>query len=137
MLSPVNKINDVPILGEVMKQTPTGFPFPDIMAGLLVIFILAALLLILQLTQQREKIDLAILEIEKANQVRSEILAEIKKALEQDGIKVEISENDSVLRIPSKTLNFASDRAYIPDDRIDVVEKIGIQLINGITTIKS
>lgn len=114
------------------EANPYWISFSDIMAGLLVIFILAALLLILQLTQQREKIDKAILEIEKANHVRSELLAEIKEALEQDGIKVEISENDSVLRIPSKTLNFASDRAHIPDDRIDVVEKIGIQLINGI-----
>ena len=116
------------------EANPYWISFSDIMAGLLVIFILAALQLILQLTQQREEVDLTIREIEKANQVRSELLAEIKEALDQEGIEVNISDNDSVLRIPSKTLNFASDSAHIPDDRIDTVEKIGIQLINGITT---
>ena len=114
------------------EVNPYWISFSDIMAGLLVIFILAALLLILQLTQQREKIDLAILEIEKANQVRSELLAEIKEALDREGIEVHISENDSVITIPSSTLSFASDSARIPDHQINAVEKIGIQLINAI-----
>jgi len=114
------------------EANPYWISFSDIMAGLLVIFILAALLLILQLTQQREKIDKAILEIEKANQVRSELLAEIKEALDREGIEVHISENDSVITIPSSTLSFASDSARIPDHQIYAVEKIGIQLINGI-----
>ncbi len=116
------------------EANPYWISFSDIMAGLLVIFILAALQLILQLTQQHEEVDLTIQEIEKANQVRSELLAEIKEALDREGIEVHISENDSVLRIPSSTLNFSSDSARIPDHQINAVEKIGIHLINGITT---
>ena len=115
------------------EANPYWISFSDIMAGLLVIFILAALQLILQLTQQREEVDLTIREIEKANQVRSELLAEIKEALDREGIEVYISENDSVLRIPYSTLNFASDSAGIPGHQINAVEKIGIQLINKIT----
>ena len=119
--------------GRPDEENPYWISFSDIMAGLLVIFILAALQLILQITQQQEEIDAAIKEIEKANQVRSELLSDVKTALEEQGIKVEISDNDSVLRIPSSTLNFASDRAQIPLDQRVVVERIGAALFDAIT----
>ena len=116
------------------EANPYWISFSDIMAGLLVIFILAALQLILQLTQQREEVDLTIREIEKANQVRSELLADIKEALDREGIEVLISDNDSVVRIPSSTLNFASDSARIPDHQRNAVQRIGMTLINEITS---
>lgn len=116
------------------EENPYWISFSDIMAGLLVIFILAALQLILQLTQQRENVDEKIDEIERANQVRSELLADVKSALEQQGIVVEISDNESVLRIPSTTLNFPSDSANIPLVQTEIVEKIGKALIEAINT---
>ena len=115
------------------EANPYWISFSDIMAGLLVIFILATLQLILQLTQQHEMIDLTIREIEKANKIRSELLAEIKEALDREGIEVLISDNDSVVRIPYSTLTFASDSARIPDHQRNAVKKIGITLINEIT----
>jgi len=119
---------------KVDEENPYWISFSDIMAGLLVIFILAALQLILQLTQQQENVDEKIKEIEQANKIRSELLAEVKDALEEQGIKVEISDNDTVLRIPSATLAFVSDQSYIPVNQQAVVEKIGIALLGAITT---
>lgn len=134
-----NRISNVK--SSIDEENPYWISFSDIMAGLLVIFILATLLLFMQLTQQKEKleqqkvdIDRTISDIEKANKVRSELLGDIKKALEKEGIKVEISDNESVLRIPSNTLNFVSDRADIPPQQEEIVEKIGRALINAIST---
>lgn len=129
------------------EENPYWISFSDIMAGLLVIFILATLLLFMQLTQQQDKlkqreveidikisdIDIKISDIEKANKVRKEILGDVKEALEQKGIEVEISDNDSVLTIPSRTLSFKSDHADIPPHQKAIVEEIGKTLINEIT----
>ena len=133
MLSLLTK-TPVPESGKADEANPYWISFSDIMAGLLVIFILAALQLMLQLTQREAEINQTIEEIEKANQVRSELLADIKTALDKKGIEVHISDNDSVLRIPATTLNFASDSAQIPEQRKETVEKIGIALLEGITS---
>ncbi|MCZ6804788.1 MAG: OmpA family protein [Proteobacteria bacterium] len=124
----------------VDDENPYWISFSDIMAGLLVIFILATLLLFMQLTQQQERlkqveeeIHETVSDIEKANRVRSELLGDVKEALEEQGIEVEISDNDSVLTIPSRTLSFESDHADIPPHQEAIVEKIGITLLNEIT----
>ena len=113
---------------------PYWISFSDIMAGLLVIFILAALLMILQLTEQRENVAVKIEEVERANFIRSTILEAVSNALVAQGIIVEISDNESVLRIPSSTLNFETDQAELREFQKDVIEKIGIALINSINT---
>ena len=118
--------------GKVEDDNPYWISFSDIMAGLLVIFILAALLLIQQLTQQQDAVDKKVEEIEKANKIRSELLGDVQRALEHQGIIVEISDNESVIRIPSSTLNFASNHAEIPSQQQEVVEKIGIALVEAI-----
>ena len=119
---------------QVDDSNPYWISFSDIMAGLLVIFVLAALMLILQLTEQKETVDLKVTEIEQADRIRSEILGDVKEALEKQGIAVEISDNETVLRIPTNTLNFESDQATLREDQQAVVEKIGIALLDAITT---
>ena len=73
---------------KVDEENPYWISFSDIMAGILVIFILASLQLILQLTQQQESIDERIKWIEQANEMRSEILKNIKESLEKQGVRV-------------------------------------------------
>ncbi len=126
----------------VDEDNPYWISFSDIMAGLLVIFIMASLALILELIQVQEKLEQtqtevleAIKEIAKAEQVRRDILYEIKDELIQKTILVEVSDNDSVLRIPDKQLSFRTNQYNIPSDKLArmVVLEIGKALHNSIT----
>ena len=101
---------------QVDEENPYWISFSDIMAGLLVIFILAAIALILELTQKSEQWDEAIKEIAKAEQVRKDLLREIEQELNAMNIPVKISDNDTVLRIPEDVLTFEQGRFDIPAD---------------------
>ncbi|RLT90793.1 flagellar motor protein MotB [Ketobacter sp. GenoA1] len=101
---------------QVDEENPYWISFSDIMAGLLVIFVLAAVALILELTQKSEQWDEAIKEIAKAEQVRKDLLREIEQELNAMNIPVKISDNDTVLRIPEDVLTFAQGRFDIPGD---------------------
>ena len=101
---------------QVDEENPYWISFSDIMAGLLVIFVLAAVALILELTQKSEQWDEAIREIAKAEQVRKDLLREIEQELNAMNIPVKISDNDTVLRIPEDVLTFAQGRFDIPED---------------------
>ena len=98
------------------EENPYWISFSDIMSGLLVIFILAALALILELTQTRVKIDEAVQELAKAEQVRKELLEEIRESLAEKNIFVIVSEDSSVIHINDEILAFDTDSAEIPDD---------------------
>src|SRR5687768_8215450 len=89
---------------QVDEENPYWISFSDIMAGLLISFILAAIALILELTQKSEQWDEAIREIAKAEQVRKDMLREIEQELNAMNIPVKISDNDTVLRIPEDVL---------------------------------
>ena len=65
----------------VDEENPYWISFSDIMAGLLVIFVLAAVALILELEQKREQWDKTIAEIARAEEVRKDILREIEEEL--------------------------------------------------------
>jgi flagellar motor protein MotB len=126
----------------VDEENPYWISFSDIMAGLLVIFIMASLALILELIQVQEKlkqtqVDVmeAIKEIAKAEQVRRDILYEIKEDLLQKNILVEVSDNDSVLRIPDEQLSFRTNEYTIPPDKSSqrIVAEIGNALHRAIT----
>ncbi len=95
-------------------DNPYWISFSDIMAGLLVIFILASLALILELTETKYEVSDAIREIAKAEQVRRNILNEIEEDLRKKDIYVEISDNHTVLRIPEDILTFKNNRHCIP-----------------------
>lgn len=90
--------------------------FSDLMSALLVIFILATVALIIELTQKSEKIDASIQELQRAEEARRNILLDIKEDLAKQNIVVEIVENDTVLRIPESTLSFESAKDTLPED---------------------
>jgi flagellar motor protein MotB len=116
-------------------DNPYWISFSDIMSGLLIIFILASLALILELTKTRTEVTDAIREIIKAEQVRRQILDEIVDELRKRNIEVEVSENHTVLRIPENVLYFSSNEYRIPDDQRvrEVVKEIGLFLYKAIT----
>ncbi|MBI9088308.1 MAG: OmpA family protein [Desulfobacterium sp.] len=119
----------------VDEENPYWISFSDIMSGLLIIFILASMALILELMQTRVKVSKAIEEIAKAEKVRQDILHEIKGSLLKKHILVEVSDNETVLRIPDKQLSFASNKYTLPEDPATrkAVLDIGTALYRAIT----
>lgn len=90
--------------------------FSDIMSGLLVVFILACLALLTELMQTKNRVDQAIQELSKAEEVKRTILKEVKATLRQRNIEVQISDNESILRIPEQLLAFNTNEHEIPDN---------------------
>ncbi len=117
----------------VDEENPYWMSFSDIMSALLVIFILASMMLILDLTETRNKVDQQIEFLAKANQVKGLILTEMKRELDKKGISVEIVDNDSILRIPADQLYFESNEYQIPDEKTYAVTTIGKILYETIT----
>lgn len=117
----------------VDEENPYWISFSDIMSGLLVIFILASLQLILELAEKKDNVNSAIQEIVKGNQIRAEMLQEIREELSHQGIFVEIAENQSVLRIPDDQLYFKTLRYDIPAEKTYAVLAIGEALHEAIT----
>lgn len=98
------------------EENPYWISFSDIMSGLLVLFILAALALILELTETRMEVDDAIKEVMKAEEVRRELIEEIRESLEELNIFVIVSEDSSVIHMNEQVLSFDSDNAEIPKE---------------------
>ncbi|MEQ3694660.1 MAG: OmpA family protein [Thalassolituus sp.] len=92
----------------VDEENPYWMSFSDIMAGLLILFILACAVILLNLTQNQQNFDKKIDELRKADAVRRTILHEIQEKLEEKGISVIVNENDSLVSISSDILGFAS-----------------------------
>ncbi|AZZ44815.1 chemotaxis protein MotB [Pseudomonadaceae bacterium SI-3] len=97
----------------VDEENPYWMSFSDIMSALLVIFILASVILMLQLMEIQQELkerqvqfEQEIVELKKAEEVRRTILDEAVEALRKRGIKVEVSENHTVLSIPNDLLGF-------------------------------
>lgn len=120
---------------QVEDENPYWMSFSDIMASLLVIFILAAVALILELSTKQEKLDQDLQQLKKAEAVREDVLAEIKQELKNKQILVEIADNDTVLRIPEKSLNFPSGKSEIPEQFKNNVREIGNVLFDSINKI--
>ncbi len=109
----------------VDEENPYWISFSDLMASLLVIFILASVVFIVQLQSRRLDVEQAIRELSEANKSRSDLLDEIKGKLEERGILVEVSENKTVLRIPDEYLFFETRSYRIPSDKQAAVATIG------------
>lgn len=92
----------------VDEENPYWMSFSDILAGLLVLFVLACAVLVLNLIQKQQDFDKSIQELKQADTVRRTILHEIKEQLEQKGISVTVNENDSLISISSDLLGFES-----------------------------
>lgn len=119
-------------LPNVDEENPYWMSFSDIMASLLVVFILASVALVMQLTEQKETLSQEMQDLKKAEQVRKDILQEIKDELKAKNIVVETADNDTVLRIPEKALTFAVGRYDIPEDFAQNVQEIGNALFFAI-----
>ena len=110
----------------VDEENPYWMSFSDIMAGLLVIFILAAVALILELDQKSKRWDEEIDKFAEAEKVRKDVLNDIQRELYARGIKVIISENDTVIRIPEDVFKFEPTKFNIPSD--PVKQNIAMQI---------
>lgn len=106
--------------------------FTDLMSALLVIFILAVAALVLQLGNQQQRLEgqqesftEQVNSLREAETVRAEMLHEIQDDLKDQGIEVYISENNSVISIPSELLGFDKGSYDIKDEYRDVSLKIG------------
>ncbi len=115
------------------EDNPYWMSFSDIMAGLLVIFILACATLLLRLAQMEDKVSRNIEELKQSSKARSEILHEIARDLSNKGIQVEISDNDSVLRIPEQAFHFKTGKFEVSNEYKIAAESIGKALYHSIT----
>jgi len=116
-------------------ENPYWLSFSDIMAGLLAIFILTLVTLMIQLYQQiavqkdvKRKVEKALSELVQIDEMRKELLVEIKENLQKRGINVEIQENHSVIRIPDDQLYFKSGKHDVPKKLEKLVDQVGIVL---------
>ncbi len=97
----------------VDEENPYWMSFSDVMAGLLVLFILASAALLVQLMEKSKKINETIVE---AQQTRKVFLLDLQKRLNEIGVFVEVVENYTVLRIPEKQLTFPQGSSKIPNE---------------------
>lgn len=102
---------------QVDEENPYWISFSDIMAGLLVIFMLAAIVFIMELIQKSERWDEAIEEIARAEEARENIVDEIEEELKGKGISVEVIDNHTVVRIPEDVLSFDRGSSDLPSDQ--------------------
>lgn len=107
------------------EDNPYWISFSDVMSALLIIFILASLVLILELMETRTSVSQAMEDLERADEVRRTVLEEAKDELAQRGIRVEISENHSVLRIPNELLGFETARYELAERYTGTAREIG------------
>lgn len=108
------------------EDNPYWMSYSDLMSALLIIFLLAVVALLIELTIKNQSIDIAIDDLETAQQARELILKETKDILEKHNIKVEITDNETVLRIPESTLAFESGKNSIPTDNSTINNVITI-----------
>lgn len=109
----------------VDEDNPYWMSFSDILSGLLVLFILASVVLILQLMEKQTEFDEEVLILRQAESVRKTILEEAAEALQERGIKVSVSENHTVLSISNSLLGFETNAYDIQPRYQDTALEIG------------
>ncbi len=100
----------------VDEENPYWMSFSDLMSALLVIFILASVALIIELTETQKKIEQDIEQLRNAEKARKDILYEIRDELAKHDVTVILADNDTILRIPQTTLSFDSNSDKIKND---------------------
>lgn len=117
------------------EENPYWMSFSDLMSGLLIIFILAAIALILELTQKNAQWDEVIAQVKKAEEERESLVTEIQQELANEGIQVLINDSTSVITIPERQLKFVSAKYDLPEDENTryVVRTIGEVLYGALT----
>lgn len=76
----------------------------DLMAGLLLVFVILLMTIAHRFMTAAHTLDEQKREILEADRTRREMLQEIRKALEREGIKVAIDEDNGILRMPEAIL---------------------------------
>ncbi|HBP80455.1 MAG TPA: chemotaxis protein MotB [Halomonas sp.] len=116
----------------VDDENPYWMSFSDIMSVLLIIFILASVVLIVQLMEIREQLEEQEQEfteeiqmLRQAEEVRRTILHEAAEELQRRGIRVSVSENDTVLSIPNDILGFDTAQFDLGPQYQDTATQIG------------
>lgn len=121
------------------EENPYWMSFADVMSALLIIFILAAVALIMQLMEiqrelrsQQRAFQQEIEDLHHAEEVRRTILHEIAEKLHEQGIQVIVSENDTLLSIPNEVLGFGTAEFEIAPAYQQTAIKIGAVLVEVI-----
>lgn len=116
----------------VDEDNPYWMSFSDVMSALLIIFILASVVLIVELMEMREALDQRhqrLVEemqvLQRAEEVRRTILHESAELLQARGIRVTVSENDTVLSIPNDILGFGTAEFEVSADYQNTALEIG------------
>lgn len=117
----------------VDDENPYWMSFSDVMSGLLIIFILASIALLIQLMEAKQSFNDEVVEIRKAEVVRQNILEEARDELIRRGIKVELSENKTILRISNELLGFGTGKNTIQAQYQQTALEIGEVLYRLIT----
>lgn len=121
------------------EETSYWVSFADVMAGLLIVFILAVVALMLQLMFREGELDAQVAEKQRqeaqfeeqirmltnAEQARTDVLAEIQAQLKAEGIEVVLNTDSTVLSIPTSQLGFASGEDEIPPASAHAAQRIG------------
>ena len=114
-------------------DNPYWMSFSDMMSGMLIIFILVCIALLYKLSQIEDDVNDGIDELNKSIEIRTKILKEMKIELyEKVGIRVEITDNDSVLRIPHESFKFDTGSYEINKNLKEKAKKIGEILYTAI-----
>lgn len=100
------------------SDNPYELSFSDMMSGLLVIFILATMVLVLQLVNVQVDLKTEKEQLTQAEKVREALLLDIQEELNKEGIEVHLSENNTVLRIPEQVISFKSASFQLPQGEL-------------------
>jgi flagellar motor protein MotB len=142
------------------EENPFLLSFSDLMASLLAIFILALVVMMIQLhlkkkelEEERLKVKLSLIELrdslneiqETQNEVVKALdgvgsrekslegmLEGIQKDLKERGIEVIVTENGTVIRIPERALTFATNKHEIQEEYRETVDQIGAALLKAL-----
>lgn len=121
---------------------PYWISFTDLMTAMLAVFILAVVALVVQLTraeatlaaeretaeEQQAELETQIESLQVAEDIRAEIVQEVAAKLQEQGIEVTVSENNSVLSIPTALLGFDQASHEIRPENQDAALTIGAVL---------
>jgi len=97
----------------------------DMMSGLLFIFIITLMAFVLNFQQASDELKAINQRYTDADQVREQMLQRIKDALEEQGIQVEISPNNDVLRLTENAIQFRPGQAILGASELEKLERIG------------
>lgn len=97
-------------------DNPYWISFSDIMATLLVLFMLATIALMLEISAKGQVAEDALLQASESDRVRTAIVTEVVDELSKQDIHVEIAENHTVIRIPESVIHFEQGRFDLPAD---------------------